>query len=238
MSFNLPNPEKIRITVGVPGYGHVPSLCLVSFGSFVAQGVGRGYINNIATSVGAYIDRGRNEIVKQALSNGSTHLMFVDQDMVLPDTAMLRLLSHNQAVSGGLYFGKDDLYTPVAFDFDPFRRVYNLEDDPSLYRPAWRSDEDAELACACGKTDDHIHRVGGVGMGCTLIKTSLFRRMKKHFGDELWFSSKECGEDVHFALRCKELGVPIYLDGFIQCGHVRDEMITVRHYQWAREQKG
>lgn len=233
-----PDPENIRVTIGFPGYGHVPALCMLSLGSFIAHGVANGYVHNIGSCIGAYIDRARNDIVRQALSNKSTHLFFVDQDMVLPEMALTRLLSHKRDVVGGLYFGKDDLFTPVAFNFDgpAFRRVYDLADDPAVYRRAWMPDEHDDLTCPCGKPDDHTHAVGGVGMGCALVTTRLFRKMKNYFGDEEWFSSKECGEDVHFARRCEEMGIPIYLDGFINCGHVRDQLVARQHYDWARQQ--
>lgn len=234
----LPNPDKTHVTIGVPAYGHIPSLCLVSFGSFVAHSVARGYAKHIATCVGAYIDRSRNDIVRQALGNKSTHLMFVDQDMILPELALMRLLSHNKQVVGGLYFGKDDAFTPVAFELDPFKRVYDLTEQLYVQAHGWMPGEGEweALSCTCGKPDDHMHQIGGTGMGCTLIKTSLFRKMAKEYGDQNWFSSKECGEDVHFALRCKEMGVPFYLDGYIQCGHVRDQLVTAQHYVWAKEQ--
>lgn len=234
-----PNPEKIKVTIGIPGYGHVPSLCLLSMGSFIAHGVANGYVHFIGSSVGAYIDRARNDIVRQALGNKSTHLMFLDQDMVIPEMALTRLLSHNKPAVGGIYFGKDDLFTPVAFDVDPFNRRHDVSEYEMVPCRAWTPDSNGDpLVCICGKPDDHLHRVGGTGMGCTLIKTSLFRKMKKEYGDETWYSSKECGEDVHFANRCKEMGVSFYMDGLIQCGHIRDQLVTAQHYIWARDNKG
>lgn len=233
------DPSKIRVTIGVPGYGHVPALCLLSFGSFTAHGVAKGFIHHIGTSIGAYIDRARNDIVRQALGNKSTHLMFVDQDMILPELALTRLLSHNKPCVGGLYFGKDDLFTPVAFNLQPsFSRVYDLTDNEAVYSRGWLPEDQGDtLKCTCEKPDDHLHKVGGTGMGCTLVKMALFRQMKKHFGDELWFSSRETGEDVHFASRCAEMGIDLYLDGFIQCGHVRDHLVTAQNYLWVKEQK-
>jgi hypothetical protein len=241
----LPDPAKTRVTVGIPGYGHVPSLCLLSFGSFTAHGVARGYIHHIGTSIGAYIDRARNDIVRQALGNNSTHLIFIDQDMILPELALTRLLSHNKPCVGALYFGKDDLFTPVAFHLEdkekdiPFSRVYDLADDEAVFKKAWMPDstEGDPLKCVCEKPDDHLHKVGGTGMGCTLIQMGLFRKMKKFFGDEMWYSSKETGEDVHFAARCKEMGVDLYLDGFIQCGHIRDHIVTAQNYLWVKAER-
>lgn len=235
-----PNPEKIKVTIGIPGYGHVPSLCLLSMGSFIAHGVANGYVHHIGSSVGAYIDRARNEIVRQALGNGSTHLMFLDQDMVIPEMALTRLLSHKKPVVGGIYFGKDDLFTPVVFKVDPFSRPHDVKEYEiaPVSRTSWMPDsgDQEPLKCICGKPDDHLHKVGGTGMGCTLISVSLLRKMKKEFGDETWFSSKECGEDVHFANRCHEMGIPFFMDGVVQCGHIRDQLVSPQHYTWAREQ--
>lgn len=225
--------RKPRIHVGVPTYGNTAALCLVSFGSFIGNGVARGAVTNIGVIEGAYIDRARNDLVRQALKNRSTHVMFVDQDMILPDNCLERLVAHKVHYVGGIYFGKDDLFTPVAYHLDPFHRIVEVEDTD--YVPSSVELPEGLHPCLCGKPDPHLHSVGGLGMGCTLVTTALFRAIRDHFGDELWFSSKETGEDIHFAMRCKEVGVERFLDGFVQCGHIRNQLVTQQHHEWAKQ---
>lgn len=223
----------VRVHVGCPAYGNVPAICILSFGSFIGVGVSQGLIHHLGEVEGAYIDRARNDLVRQALNNDSTHVLFVDQDMVIPEGSLKRLVQHDVPIVGGSYWGKDDYFTPVSFHLDPFRRIYELEDCPVAPTEAELPEGVAD--CWCGKPDDHLHSIGGTGMGCTLITTELFRQVRDHFGDEMWFSSKETGEDIHFCTRVHEIGIDVYLDGFVQCGHVRNQMVTRQHYDWARE---
>lgn len=223
----------VRVHVGVPAYGNAPAICMLSFGSFIGAGVAQGLIAHLGEVEGAYIDRSRNDLVRQALANESTHVLFVDQDMILPEGCLKRMVQHDVPIVGGSYFGKDDYFTPVSFHLDPFRRIYELDECPIVDTTAELPDGIGD--CWCGKPDDHLHQVGGTGMGCTLIKTSLFRQIKDHFKDEMWFSSKETGEDIHFCTRAHEVGVDVLLDGFVQCGHVRNQIITRQHYDWARQ---
>jgi hypothetical protein len=237
---------KIRVHVGVPIYGATPALCQLSFGTFVGNGVAAGLIHHLGEVEGAYIDRARNDLVRQAMAGDATHIMFVDQDMVLPQGALQRLLRHQVPFVGGSYWGKDDLFTPVSFHLDPFRRIYELEDCPIVPTEAGGL-PDGIFDCWCGKPDDHLHQVGGVGMGCTLIAVSLLKKIERHFtkhkcpcgyercDSQRWFSTKETGEDIHFAIRAREVGVDALLDGFIQCGHVRNQIVTRQHYDWARK---
>ncbi len=218
-----PKKSPIRVQVGVPTYGNSPAICQLSFGSFIGNGVAQGFIHHLGEVDGAYIDRARNDIVRQALANDSTHLFFVDQDMIIPEGTLARLLAHKVPYVGGIYFGKDDWFTPVAFHVDPFYRVYEVDDLPMVRSKATLPD--GIDSCVCGKPDDHLHKVGGCGLGCTLISMRLFKKV----------SSKETGEDIHFAMRCKEVGVDRLMDGFVQCGHVRNQIVTRQHYDWAKQ---
>jgi hypothetical protein len=225
--------RKISVHVAVPTYGATPAICQLSFGSFIGAGVASGHIQHISEVEGAYIDRARNDLVRMALNKDCSHVVFLDQDMIVPEGSLQRLLKHEVPVVGAIYFGKDDWATPVAFHLNPFARVYDPGDCPEV--PTLAGLPEHIESCFCGVSEDHLHRVGGTGMGCTLIDVTVFERMREHFKDELWFSSKETGEDVHFAIRCKEMGIDFLMDGFIQCGHVRNVIVTRAHFDFARQ---
>lgn len=245
-SVELPRPVY-RTHVGVPTYGSAPAVCMLAFGSFIGNGVANGLVNNLGEIDGAYIDRARNDLVRQAMGNGSTHLMFVDQDMILPEGAINRLISHDADFVAGSYWGKDDFFTPVSFHLDPFRRIYELE-ECDVYPPGEKATlPEGILDCWCGKPDDHLHSIGGPGMGCTLLSVAMLNRVEEHYRThacpcgspyctpDRWFSSMETGEDIHLAMRCDELGIPRLLDGFVNCGHVRNQIVTRQHYEWAKK---
>ncbi len=85
--------DRPRVHVALPTYGNTPAVCLLSFGIFMANGAAAGFIQHAGEIEGAYIDRARNDLIRQAIANDSTHLMFVDQDMILPESLVKLLLA-------------------------------------------------------------------------------------------------------------------------------------------------
>jgi hypothetical protein len=171
----------------------------------------------------AYVDGARNMIVEEALETPAkdeveiTHLFFHDQDCVVPEGIVERLLAHDLPVVGAVYFGKDADALPVAFDFEPdFHRITSLD-------------------------LEGLNKVDGIGMGATLISLEVFKEMAWHFGDRWWFRCTEppentphtvrwTGEDVWFAKRCQAMGIQQYLDGGAQCGHITAHVTTAADF--------
>lgn len=205
-------PTLPAISFAQPVYGHIPPACVISCEQLIAFNVAKRLFVNVDHTLGTYIDVGRNMLVTKALAhpNKVTHLLFVDQDMVVPLTAPARLAAHGKQVVGGAYFLKTVPFTPVAYNFTP--------DFEMLPRLPHRK----------------LAKVGGVGMGCTLIDMSVFRDMQKHFGDDLWFhTSNVMGEDVWFCDRLGSMGIPVYLDRTVSCTHVGDVGISENQYRYA-----
>ena len=85
----------------------------------------------------------------------------------------------------------------------------------------------AELASLKDKGEYKVQIHGG-GMGCALIKTDMFRRIKYPWYD--WVNYKSRGmlsEDLYFCEQCKAKGIPIFTDTRVNCGHM------LRHVQFA-----
>lgn len=200
-----------KVTLGITLYGHIPALCTLSMVTLAYDGLNAGIIHQISGSVGMAVSVARNEVCRNAINAGSTHVWFVDQDMIVPDGTLPRLLAHDAQVVSGLYFDKVK-HRPVAFNWDPMVPIDELP-----------VDRDTPIT------------VGGTGLGCALVRVTLLKAMSLFFGDGAWFGNGENREDIHFAKRCREMGVPILLDAGIVCGHVRDEVITEDHYWAMRE---
>jgi len=62
-------------------------------------------------------------------------------------------------------------------------------------------------------------KVDIVGTGIVLIKREVFEKLEKP-----WFQCYEKGknarEDVYFCLRCRDAGIPVYIDTTIHTGHI------------------
>jgi hypothetical protein len=212
-----------------PLYGHVPPAAHGNQQRFVLQNTALGWLHWNEDWLGAYVDEARNSLVKKVLKTipEATHVLFVDQDMMLPMETIECLLSNKVDVVSGTYFGKDPDATIVAFEsMGPTVRLQDFD-------------------------TDGIIQVAGVGMGCCLITVDLLKRMREHFQDQLWFQCDQkkietdegnsiirtTGEDAHFCYRCREMGVPIYLDGRVLCHHLMDGAVGYEHWKLAKERK-
>ena len=67
--------------------------------------------------------------------------------------------------------------------------------------------------------EDSIFEVAGAGFGCVMMNTSLIKRVADEFG--LPFSPMMgFGEDLSFCWRVNQLGIPMFCDTRIKCGHI------------------
>lgn len=148
------------------------------------------------------VDDARDATVRQAIERECEYIFFRDHDVICPPNALPILMSRNVDVVGGLYFSKTKPPWPLLF----------VDNRPSL---RWSIGD--------------IVKCDAIGMGCTLIRTEVFKRM-----DPPWFvtggeskmeaekalSSYVYTEDVHFCNRMvKELGIYPYIDTSLSCAH-------------------
>jgi len=154
------------------------------------------------------IARARNFLANTALESNPSHVMWIDGDIVMADQSVIRLISHNLPVVGGVYFYKVEPHLPVVFDIPDDRSTIIYKDnlDP----------------------EEEVQQVGVMGMGCCLVESDVYRQWQKHFGNDEYYVNDGIGsgEDVYFFMGLHEMGVPVYIDPIIRCGHIREQMIT------------
>ena len=162
----------------------------------------------------------RNRIAADALNAHYDYVLMVDNDIALPTDALSNLLEHGVDFVMGYYLNRyargENRYT-------------------TLYRPAfsWQMYEDSELR-DMRERGEHLIKVKGGGLGCALIRASVFERVEFP-----WFewvdqnrmrldvpSVYECrdafgsgGEDITFCIKCETAGVAIHADTRVACGH-------------------
>ncbi len=193
------------VFVGIPSNRAMRPETVISLVGLVRQG--HDLIADVQAVLYLYLDRARNLLAEDALAfPGVTHLLALDDDQVWPVDLVARLLSHKKPVVGATYFERRP----------PHRLIAGILDGNTMLP---------------GIPEPGLHRVECLGLGATLIETRVFRDMQERHGDRLWFRSEECGEDVHFFLRCKEMEIPVYLDGDCVCGHMADEVIGPEHWK-------
>ena len=169
----------------------------------------------------------RNRIAQKALDKGTDYVLMVDNDVVLPEDALINLLDEPKEVCLGFYAHRDTdniyrgrtcvckLQTPTG----SLWRNYPLE-----------SEYTAKELASLKDSGTYKVRIHGGGMGCALIKTDVFRRIKYPWYDWVNYDDDRRGmlsEDLYFCEGCKKNSILIYTDTRVNCGHM------LRHVQFA-----
>jgi 2-polyprenyl-3-methyl-5-hydroxy-6-metoxy-1,4-benzoquinol methylase len=191
----------MKIGICVPLYNSVPVSFFVNFINRLHELYDQNkYDVQIYMRASTIVDKARNDLVKMALKDNCDYVFFIDSDTLIPKGAVDALLNMNVDIASGLYFSKGKPYLPVA-------RV--KEGDRHFFL------EDFEF--------NQIMEVQGVGMGCCLIKTDVFKNLefpyfklewRKHEGKDY-----QIAEDLYFCDEAVKAGFKVHLNTGVVCTH-------------------
>lgn len=155
-------------------------------------------MNNIDTHV--FMDAStilltqRERLATNAVGLNADYMLWLDSDMVFPATTAVRLLAHNEPVVAGNYIRRQKPYKGVAY-----KKIGDWEKPLSF------------------DIQDELVSVAGVGMGCLLIKTDIFKELSKPWFDFQWTPSSNdfLGEDMYLCQKITAAGYSIKIDTMI-----------------------
>jgi len=155
-------------------------------------------MNNIDTHV--FMDAStilltqRERLATNAVGLNADYMLWLDSDMVFPATTAVRLLAHNEPVVAGNYIRRQKPYKGVAY-----KKIGDWEKPLSF------------------DVQDELVSVAGVGMGCLLIKTDIFKELSKPWFDFQWTPSSNdfLGEDMYLCQKITAAGYSIKIDTMI-----------------------
>ena len=162
----------------------------------------------------------RNRIAADAINAKYDFVMMVDNDIALPSDALTCLVSHDVDFVTGYYLNR-------------YARGENRL--TTLYKPVfgWQMYEASELK-ELREQGEYLITVKGGGLGCSLIKTSVFERIQfpwfewtdikfdKYDAEDVYGCSDKFmsgGEDINFCNLCRNAGITIHADTRVACGH-------------------
>ena len=199
--------NNIKILLAIPTYRTITSEAFAYHMAMLLDGLNSGLVKRLEIEANMYVTLARNTMCETALAfwrkGEITHLLMVDDDMVIPSGTITKLATHNAPVVGAVYYSRG--LQPIAYDLDPFKWYTTIP-------------------------KSGIVEVEGTGCGCLLISCELLAQMSDFFKDRWWFQNditpnlletpgSYLGEDVFFFMRLKKMGVKAILDCDIQCGH-------------------
>ena len=152
----------------------------------------------------------RNIIALNAIEHGFDAVAWFDSDMRIPKDALVRMAGEMKKYGldfiSGVYFTRSTPTRPVAYE-----------------KLSWKYENGKVDAVAkelqCDFKSERSFMVDAVGFGCCMTSTKLLKRVRDEVG--LPFAPMPgFGEDLSFCWRVKQLGVGIWLDTGIKCGHL------------------
>lgn len=118
----------------------------------------------------------RNALVRDALADEATHILWLDSDMIVPSVALDRLLNHDAPVVGATYLRR----TPP----------HRLLGEPDINQ--------------CGAPEG-MTRMLSMPFGCLLVQASVFRALSEPWFRLDYEGARPIGEDIGFCHRARPL---------------------------------
>ena len=146
----------------------------------------------------------RNKACKVALEDGADYLWFLDSDQDFPVDALGRLMALDADIACADMWSRN---------WPSFRIVIRMSepDETGKKIPTPVSQEVADAGLPAP--------IDVCGMGCTLIKVDLLRRMADYFPGQPWFWVAEHGEDATFCFKAADMKAKIMCDFGLKSGH-------------------
>jgi len=142
--------------------------------------------------------RARNNIVNMAMGVDADWILFLDDDMVVPNDLYERLRAHDKDITGVLYWQRGGAYHPVIL-----KRTSGVD---GHYNYEFMGDFPR----------NQLAKVDCIGGGCMLIRTDIFAKMIQPY---FWVDGI-VGTDIYFCHRAFEAGIDVYCDTTIELGHM------------------
>lgn len=160
----------------------------------------------------------RNSLVKEAVEKGFDRMLWFDSDMTFQTDTLERLsarLDEGYDLVSGIYFKRKAPIKPVIYkDLGYYKQG-------DAYTPA--------AICYEDYPKDSLFEIKGCGFGCVMHTVELAKKVLDKYG--LPFSPVQgFGEDLSFCGRVTELGVKMFCDSSIKCGHVSQGIVTEADY--------
>lgn len=154
--------------------------------------------------------KARNEIAKRAKEYD--YVLMVDSDIILPNNALVSMLSANVDVCLGVYPRKNTSTGQTEI----FKLGYeNFTDESNMSIDEVLEHKGAKVA------------IKGGGLGCALIKSTVFNFVKFPWFKYVQYDTGDVlSEDNYFCCLVRNAGLNIVVDTHVLCGH------SIRGFQW------
>ena len=166
------------------------------------------YSTRVIWQVRTMIDTARNLLIRKSLEDITvTHILMLDDDMTFSQDFLMRLISHDVDIVGGLAFKRTPDYHPC------------------VYRKKKETDEHVPFLPL------HFSEVDAIGTAGLLMKRQVFEKIAYPYF-ETWYDKnnpdKHYSVDFDFCIKAKKEGFKIFVDPEADMGHIGEAPIITR----------
>ena len=170
---------------------------------FNLQRVGNVYAKFLPCSL---LVKSRTDLGLMAVQEKADYVLWIDSDMVFPDTLLIDLMrdieEEKKDIVAGVCHMRKEPYKPVLW---------------SKLRQGL-SEFENESECLVDYPRDGLFEVEGVGFGCIMMKTEVIAAVRDKYKN-LFGHLPGYGEDLSFCIRARGCGYRIWVDPKVQVGH-------------------
>lgn len=185
--------RKVRLSVCVPCRDMVHAAFTFDLCKLMEYNRAIGLESVLHFSLGTLIVNQRESLVEMSKDAGSTHILWLDSDMMFPPDTAQQLLKHNQPLVAGNYSTRTYPHKTVAYTKIHDWKSYVVNDK---------------------NLSNELISVEAVGMGCMLTSMEIFNKMNKPYFNTIWNSNTgdHLGEDFSFCQNAKWLDYQLLID--------------------------
>ncbi len=149
---------------------------------------------------GVFVHQNQNNIVDYAVENGFDYVFLVEHDMIFEPETLNKLLADDKDIICANYNFRSEPRQSMVFRFNEKGELENI---PQRELPK------------------ETFKAGAIPTGLTLIKTSVFAKLKKpyFFYEYTNEGVMKSSQDVYFCLKAREAGLEIWCNPTIETAH-------------------
>jgi len=184
--------KNYQVAICVPARDQVQSIFVYHLVNLIQRCMYKNLRVELFIQTGSLISKQRQDLAQAAINSNSTHILWLDSDMSFPPDILETLLTHDLDIVAANYSTRSAPRKGVAY-----KTIGKWE--------TWLKPSD---------TQPRLQQVEGVGMGCMLVKTSVFSYIPKPWYEVSWVPDLQefIGEDFYFCKLAQQAGFKVWID--------------------------
>jgi hypothetical protein len=190
---------KLDIAISIPTHGAWENDFAIGVMAMISHTASKypGLVTRVHTAASSILLQNRYDLVRMARNSGSTHMLWLDDDMTFPPDTLVRLLRAEKGIVGANYISRKPPHAPVAA-------------------------KDEKRIVSHGKTG--IEKADHMGLGVCLMAMDVFEAVPSPYFYFGWSPKDEqfIGEDVWFFRAARKAGYELWVDHDLsnEIGHI------------------